>query len=147
MLWISIICLLCCLLKSNIHDIGQESAYTCKLQEPPTGPSQRPSSICNSKGSTQIIRYLFLRNNIQIRFLLRKLLRNIPYKYKEFLSREISKRIQPMVSSQKLSQDKYLAGNFRRKQSWKGSQTTTNLLCDPQMLHIHALSSKSLSSH
>ena len=49
-------------------DIGQESAYTCKLQELPTGTSQRSSSLCNSKGSTQITRYLFLRNNIQNMF-------------------------------------------------------------------------------
>ncbi len=83
----------------------QDSAYTCKLSELPTGTSQRPSPLCNSKGSTQITRYLFLRNNIQIRFLLRKLLRNIPYKHREFLSSEISNHIQLMVSSQKPSQD------------------------------------------
>ena len=86
-------------------DIGQEFAYTCKLQELPTGTSQRSSSLCTSKGSTQITRYLFLRNNIQICFLLRKLLRKIPYKYREFLSSEISKHIQLMVSSQKPSQN------------------------------------------
>ena len=49
-------------------DIGQESAYTCKLQELLTGTSPRPSSLCNSRGSTQITRYLFLRNNIQNMF-------------------------------------------------------------------------------
>jgi hypothetical protein len=37
-------------------------------------------------------------------FLLRKLLRNIPYKYREFLSSEISNYIQLMVSSEKPSQ-------------------------------------------
>ena len=32
------------LLGLEVHDIGQESTYTCKLQELPTGTSQRPYS-------------------------------------------------------------------------------------------------------
>lgn len=55
----------------GLSGICKESAYTCKLFKLPRGTSRRSSFLRNSKGSNQITRYLFLRNNIQICFLFR----------------------------------------------------------------------------
>ncbi len=133
---------MCFIVERRSCDIGQESAYTCKLQELPTGTSQRLSSLCNRKGSTQMVRYLFLRNNIKKRFLLRKLLRNIPY-----LSRDHIRKKYPThgFHLRNLLKENILLAVKRRQQSWNCSQTTTNLLSDPRVLHIYGFASKSVS--
>jgi hypothetical protein len=60
--------------------IGQESAYSCKLQELPTGTSQWSSSLCTNKGSTHNHKICVSEKQYPKEvFLLRNLLRNIPY--------------------------------------------------------------------
>ena len=62
-----------------VVDIGQESAYSCKLQELPTGTSQWSSSLCTSKGSTHNHKICVSEKQYPKEvFLLRNLPRNIP---------------------------------------------------------------------
>ena len=57
--------------------IGQESAYSCKLQELPTGTSQWSSSLCMNKGSTHNHKICVSEKQYPKEvFLLRNLLRN-----------------------------------------------------------------------
>ena len=58
-------------------DIGQESAYTCKLPELPPGTSKGLLHFVQYKGSTQVIQYNFSENNIQ------DMVRNPPVPQKE----------------------------------------------------------------
>jgi hypothetical protein len=126
----------------GVSDIGQESAYTCKLQELPTGTSQRSSLLCTSNGSTQITRYVFLRNNIQKMFSSQK----TTEKHLIPANRSFSARnTQLQVSSQKPSWRRCSAGSYRRSKSWNSSQTTTNLLSDHRVLHISCFARKPVS--
>ena len=69
-------------------DIGQVSAYTRKLYELPLGTSKGLLHFVQYRGSTKVIRYLFLRNNIQKTF---SFLRNTHIHSRRF-SAKISKR-------------------------------------------------------
>ncbi len=102
----------------GVSDIGQESAYTCKLQELPTGTSQRSSLLCTSNRSTQITRYVFLRNNIQKMFSSQKTTEKHLIPIKGSFS---ARNTQLMVSSQKPSQQEHFAGSYRKCQSWNCS--------------------------
>ena len=82
------------------------------------------------------------RNNIQKRFSSQKTTEKHPIPVNRHFS---ARNIQLMVSSQKTFSRKIFCWQLQKEQSWKCSQTTTNLLRDHRVLHINCFARKSVS--